>query len=334
MPEILTQSQIDALLKGIDSGEVETLTAAESKTRRIKDYDFRSPKRFTKEQLKTLESLHENLARVLSSFFSGFFRTYCEFSILQIEEQRFYEYNNALQDISLISLIDLKPVNENFEEIPLMIDTATDIGFYMIDRLLGGSGVGYNLNRDYTDIEIAVLEKVYKKITYLIKDVWRNYFEVTATFNGIETNSRMLQTHSPDEVVVIILYQVKIKDITGSMSICISASSIEKLVGNFYSKYSRTNKRLDVDRVNLRKQIILNSLTNSDLEMKAVLQELPLDLNDILRLQVNDVIPLNKKIDSNICIKVEDVPWFECELGETNLKKAVKIDQLIKGDSL
>jgi flagellar motor switch protein FliM len=334
MPEILSQSQIDALLKGLDSGEVESLAALDSPQRRIKEYDFKSPKKFTKEQLKTLEALHENFARVLSSFFSGYFRTSCEISIQQIEEQRYYEYNNALQDIALISMLDLKPAKEDLDDIPMLIDTSTSIGYYMVDRLLGGPGTSYNISRDYTDIEIAVLENFYKKIANILQEIWRNNIEVSATFNGITTNPRMLQTYSPDEIVVIILFSMKIKDLMGNMSICIPAANIEAIIGNFSTKYSRAAKKLDADKENQRKQLILNTLTQSDLEMKAVLQELQLDIQDILKLQVDDVIPLNKKVNSNICIMVEDTPWFSAELGETNLKKAVKINQFIESSNI
>jgi len=338
MPEILSQSQIDALLKGLNSGEVEVLESVSSKEKKIKDYDFKSPKKFTKEQLRALEALHENFSRVVSSFFSGYFRTSCEITIEQIEEQRYYEYNNALQDISLISLVDLKPASEEYDDIPLLIDTSTTIGYYMVDRLLGGPGTSLDLNRDYTDIEIAVLSNFFKKVTHIMQEVWCNYLEVTAVFNGISTNPRMLQPYSPDEIVVIILFTMKIKELQGSMSICIPAANIEPLIGNFSSKYYRTSKKLDVDKDNTRKQVLLNALVQSDLEMKAVLHELQLDIQDILRLQVNDVIPLNKKVNSNVYITVEDIPWFEAELGETNLKKAVRINEpcnrpnLIKGE--
>lgn len=328
MPDVLSQKQIDDLLKGIKTSEVDLFSTEESGKGKIKEYDFKSPKKFTKEQLRALGGLHENLARVLTSFFTGYFRNNTEITVEQIEEQRFYEFNNALQDTALISLVDLKPTNNNLSEIPIILDLSTEIGYYMIERLLGGPGNGYKINRDYTDIEVAILETIFKKISLLMQDVWSSYIEVEAQFNGIETNARMLQTHSPDEVVVIVLIRLKIKELIGNLSICIPAVNLEKLIGSFSSKYIRVNKRQDAEKNEQRKKNILESLVQSDLELKGVFHHLQLDLQDILKLQVDDVIPLNKALQSDVTVMIEDVPWFTAELGETRVKKALKIKTL------
>lgn len=327
MPEILSQNQIDELLKGINSGSME-VNSPSTPAKKIKDYDFRSPKKFTKEQLKALDSLHENLSRVLSSYFSGVLRLFSEVSVLQIEEQRYYEYNNALPDSALIGMLEVRPADPAFDEVTLMMDVSKTIGFFAIDRLLGGSGEGYNIERDFTDIEMAILKNVFTKITKYIQEVWSNYIEVDASLTSIETNSRLVQIHSPDDIVVIVLLGVKIKDLSGTISICIPAVNLEELIDKFSSKYVRTSKKQDVEKEVIRRQTILNSLTESDLEMRAVLQELQLDLQEVLNLQVNDVIPLNKKVNSDIIITVEETPWFTAKLGETKTRKAVKINNL------
>ena len=118
MAEILTQNQIDALLKGIDSGQVEMSSDNKPK---VKEYDFRAPTKFTKEQLNTLSNLHETLGRLLSSYFLGLLRMSCEMEVISIEEQRYYEFNNALPDLSLIGLFGMEPEDKSLDDITMMV---------------------------------------------------------------------------------------------------------------------------------------------------------------------------------------------------------------------
>lgn len=328
MPEILSQNQIDALLQGLNSGDVDVVTDKADK-KKIRDYDFRSPKKFTKEQLRTMDSLHENLSRSISSYLSGALRMYCEVNVLQIEEQRYHEYSNALPDNALVGVIELKPKNHNYDEATLVMDMSTSIAFFMIDRFLGGTGEGYNLDRPFTDIEVAILENVFQKFNSFIQEAWNYHIEVTTELQSIETNPRLVQVLSPDDIVVIVVLGIKIKNLTGNLSICIPALSLEEMIGNFSSKYIKVSKKLDMQRESVRKQAILNALVGSELELKVVLDELSLELHDVLQLQVDDIIPLTKNVNSDVDVTVNNVPWFKAKLGETRLRKAVKINQLI-----
>lgn len=327
MPDILSQNQIDLLLKNFTAGSMETEEDGDKK--KIKDYDFHSPKKFTKEQLRTMDSLHESLSRTLSSYFAGVLRVFCEVSVLQIEEQRYYEFNNALPDMTLIGMLDMKPSNYNLNEATLLIDVSQNVCFFMIDRLLGGSGEGYSYTRDFTDIELAILQSIYKKITSYIQEAWCDYIEVEAMLNSVETNPRLIQVYAPEDIVVIVALKVKLKDVEGTISICVPAIGLEEMLGDFTSKYMRISKKMsDENREAMRRQIIKQTLYGSDLELKAVFEKTQIDLADVVRLRVNDVIPLNKKLNSNVSITVDGVPWFSASLGSVKNKKAVKVKEL------
>lgn len=328
MSEKLSQAQIDALLNRMSSGEADIEVEDNTKPK-VREYDFRSPKKFTKEQLKALDSLHENFSRVMSSYFSGMLRMFCEVSVLQIEEQRYFEYNNALPDTALIGLIEMKPANKRYSEVTLIMDMSTSVGFLMIDRLLGGSGNGFNFTRDYTDIELAILENVFQKMVSHMEEVWSNYIQAKFELTSIETNSRLLQVFAPEDTVVIVALNVKFKNLSGNVSICIPATSLEETIGALGMKYSRIAKKEDDDKELLRRQLIMGQVYNSELDVKAVLDNFQLELQDILNLQVSDVIPLNKNINSDITIMVDDSPWFNAKLGEVKLKKAVKLNSII-----
>lgn len=326
MPEQLSQSQIDALLNRLNTGEVH---AEEETGPKIKEYDFKSPKKFTKEQLKALDGLHENFGRMLSSYLSGLLRDYCEIEVLQIEEQSYYEYNNALPDNALMGMVDFIPDNKNFSETFFIMDISTAIGFLMIERLLGGTGKGYAPSRDYTDIEIAILEKVLTKMADFLQDSWSSYVEVRATLRSIETNPRLLQALAPEDTIVIVMMSIKLGALEGNLSICIPAESLEEVIDSFSAKYMRTVKKQDPEKENVKKQIILEELTASDLEIKAVLDTFQMRLRDILQLQETDVVMLNKNINSDIVVMVDNDPWYTAKLGESGMKKSVKLNQSI-----
>lgn len=326
MPEKLSQAQIDALLNRMGSGET---VEKEDDTPKAKEYDFRSPKKFTKEQLRTMDSLHENFSRLLSSHLSGILRMFCEVSVLNIEEMTYFEYNNALPDSALIAMLDFRPSSKRFSEGTMIMDISTSVGFCMIDRLLGGAGDGYDLMREYTDIEMAILDNILHKIVSQLQEAWRNYMEVSINLANIETNSRLLQALAPADVVVIVALQIKLRGLTGNISICIPAENLEEVIDSFSLKYARSAKRQNMENEDIKKQIIFGSINDSSLEVKAVLGELSLDLRDILQLQVSDVIPLGKDINSDIDVLVDNTPWFHGKLGERKAKKAVKLSNLI-----
>lgn len=327
MPEILSQNQIDALLKGMSSGEVskESL-AAEGSKNKVQEYDFFSPKKFTKEQLRSMENLHENLARVLSSYFSGLLRVFSEVSVLQVEEQRYYEYNNALPDTALIGILELQPKDHNINESNLMMDVSTNIAFFMIDRLLGGSGEGCHLTRDFTDIELSILESICKKLVGYMKDVWCDYIDIDLSLSSLETNPRLIQVYAPEDIVVIIVLNVKLRDMEGAISISVPAMGLEEMLSEFTSKYTRIARKLsDERRDKLSKQIIKDCIYDTDLEIKAVFDETHLELSDIMALKVDDVISLEKHVGDSVKLSIDEVPWFKGKLGTVKNSKAIKI---------
>ena len=171
MAEILSQSQIDSLLSSLIGGndEADTQTTPEKK---VKDYDFRRPKLFTREQLKHLFSIYENYARLLSSHITGVLQTYSLIEIVEVEEMQFYEFNNALPDSVLMGLIDFDIKDSDDEEDLVIMDMSKEIGYACFDRLLGGPGIPLKEDREYTEIEIGVLDYLIKGMINLMKNVW------------------------------------------------------------------------------------------------------------------------------------------------------------------
>lgn len=324
MPEQLSQAQIDALLKKMSSGEV----AVEEK-QTVKEYDFKSPKKFTKEQLKAMDGLHETFSRLLSSYLSGVLRIGCDVQVLQIDEERYYEYNNALPDTALIGIVGMNPEGEDYSEGTMIIDVSTTMGFYLVDRLLGGSGDDFNFTRDYTEIEMAIIRTIFKEIVGKLEDSWKNSVEVKMTLDSIETNSRLLQIFAPEDSVIIVVINIKAGKMNATMSICMPADNMEEIIDKFSMKYSKSNRRIDPAKEQMRKEVLLRGVCDTDLPIKATFDQFKMDLKDILQLQPSDIIPLNKKITDDIQVTLDGLPWFTAKLGETKKKKAIKLNKII-----
>lgn len=331
MPEILSQNQIDELLEELMNAPEKKVEATESnEIKKVKEYDFKSPKKFSKEQLKLLNGIYDNFSRHLASYFSGILRTYCEITIEEIEEHPYYEYNNALPDSVLIGVIDAKTdegVTPSMEG-TMLVDISNSITFALIERLLGGSGNGLTMEREFTEIEISLMEKIFKQIVYFTKESWLNIVDIKPEMKRIETNSRLMQTMSMDEIVVIIIMNVTIKSVKGTLSVCIPCISLESVL-NKSQNFSYNRKKQEIIQDTSTKEALLEHIKDSPLDIKALFGGTTLTLNDIVNLQVGDVIKLDQKIDSEVKVNIGDKTWFTGIPGMKKNRKVIKVDKVL-----
>lgn len=324
MADVLTQAQIDEMLKNVAMGAEPVVTKTEEV--KVKEYDFRAPKKFTKEQIKVLESIFENYARLLSSYLTGKLRLYSRVSLINIEEQRYNEFNNALPDYVVMGMVDLGIKNEEISETDVIVQVSNTITYTMIDRLLGGKGEFSELNRDFTEIEITIMTDVMRSFADLLKEPWLSHIDLEPRLIGIETNSRVVQTIGHEDTVIIVALEVEINNSKSIISVCIPAINLDEIMGKFIPRYSGQRRKTDAVREQERRDSIMTGISTTDLEIKAVLGMINLDMYEVLTLQVNDVIPLEKKISENIVIKVGDRVWGDGKLGTYNNKKAIMIE--------
>lgn len=331
MAEILSQQQIDELLGSLQSGNVDFKDMeTKSSGSKVKEYDFMSPKKFSREQLKLLDNIFDNFSRMLSLQLASMLRVSCQMEILQVEEEDYKEFNNALNDSVLVGVIGLHNQDNRIDGKQILIEISRPISFSIIDRMLGGTGSGYEIDRDYTEIELALMEYLFKQTLPLLKNAWSNYIDIDHTLDMIETNSRLMQSIQPDESVAIVVIEVTMDDLKGNMNICLPAASLEEIFRVFNSKYIRIPRKDDPEVEQERKEIIMKGLKASPLYISAVLGKTQITLKDFLGLQVGDVITLNTPQEENsVTVCVENLPWFTGVMGTKKKKYAVKIDQTL-----
>jgi flagellar motor switch protein FliM len=325
MSEVLSQSQIDELLGSLKSGDVAfSELEGNANEKRVRPYDFKIPKKFNKEQLKTLNIIYENYGRVLSSFLSGTLRNYCEVEVATIEEQRYFEYSNALPENILMGVLEMKPLQGTS-----MITMSQPIAFAIVDRLLGGQGEIYEVDRDYTDIEVTLLQRVINDMSVLLKDAWSNVFEITPNFLRLESNSRQSQLVSPNETVVIIVLKVKIKDIDGDVSFCMPYEILEPVLEHLNTRYWFTARRSTDEEMIGNKNALVSKINAIPLELKVLLGTSHVTLRELMELRAGDVITLDKSVTDKAVVMSKNEEWFRGTLGTLRNRVAVKIDQVL-----
>jgi flagellar motor switch protein FliM len=340
MADVLSQSQIDSLLNSLlkhDEAPAEPETDGSADVtglrpdQKVKEYDFRSPKLFTREQLKLLFGIYENYARIVSGQMTGTLQTHTLVEILEVEEQKYYEFNNALPDSVLLGVIDFPVMGEDDEDNFMFLELSRDIGFCTVDRLLGGEGKPLEDDRDYTEIELAILEHFLRASVSLMRNVWFDYIEVTPRLIKLETNARILQGISPDDNVVIVAMSVAVNDTQGRINICIPAVTLEIIFKMRAAVNKKNAKKENHEMEMLRKRSIMGNIYDTDLEMRGILGTVMVPVFDVVNLEVVDVIKLDKTQNALIELTVEESIWFKGDFGLANKKLAIEIKECLKG---
>lgn len=328
MADVLSQSQIDALLNSMQNSEAEEVAEEPKKPEKeYRKYDFYSPKKYTKDKLKMLRSIYDNYSRIATSQINGLFRVASEVEVIGVEEERYYEFGNALNESDVITLANVELQDHSINP-PMIFHIAPALMGAMIDRMLGGTetDMTVDMSYTYTDVELALYERIIKYLVAITTDVWANYINFDIQFERIEENPSMFQGISVDETVVIIMIKIQMNEIEGAMNICIPGT----LLGNVFDIIDKTKHladKTDQDHMRANREDILESIKESRMDVMAQLGVARLDLDDVYNLHVGDVIDLNKPQDSLISLYIEGQPWFDGKLGVHNKNVAVKIEK-------
>ena len=328
MADVLSQSQIDALLNSMqNSGADEVAEKPKKPEKEYKKYDFFSPKKYTKDKLKMLSSIYDNYSRIFTSQINGLFRVASEVEVVGVEEQRFYEFGNALNDSDVLTVAEVE-LPDRSSNPPMLIHISPMLMASMIDRILGGTGTDLTIDMSYTytDIELALYEKIIKYLVAINTDVWGTHIALNTQFEHIEENPSMFQGISVDETVVIIMLTITLGDVAGTMNICIPGT----LLSNIFDIIDKTKHIAKKgEHVKSNREEIMDSIRESTMDVMAQLGVAKLNLDDVYNLHVGDVIDLNKPQDSLVSLFIEGQPWFNGQLGVHNKNVAVKIEDRI-----
>lgn len=325
MADVLSQAQIDALLNAVRSGDKDLEQSSESPEKKYQKYDFSSPRKFTKDRIKMLNGIFDNYSRVISSRLNGRLRTTCEITVESIEEQRYYEFSNALTEGDVLGLIDVN-LKEEIQETPAMLFISTVTALSMMDRMLGGEGsVDDNLDSDYsyTDLELKLYEDLAADIVHVMGRSWENYVPIQFLYSRTEVNPTLNQVIGLDETVVIVDLKLVFPNMSGRMSICLPG----EVLANVFAEISRENP-IRKAAAEDKSDEIFDKLRDSKLEIVAELPSAQLSLSDIYHLNVGDVIDLGQPKETPVYLEIGGYHWFTGKMGTHKKNMAVKIDEV------
>ena len=324
MAEVLSQSQIDALLAAAQSGGLDEGPKKEESTeKKYKKYDFFSPRKFSKDRLKILNSIYENYPRVINSRLNAMFHTTCEIEVGSIEELHYYEFSNALRegDVLALAKIDREDLQEEY---PILVHLATPVLLTMMDRMMGGEGEpDDNLDPDYklTDLELNMYADIIKDMLDFLGRSWENYITLKFSYVRTETNPTLVQLIGYDDTVVIVGLDIRFPNSSGRLSMCLPG----EMLTNIFTEISKQTGHRSTGED--KSEEIFDSLRDSDLEIIAELARTKLQLSDIYHLNVGDVVDIKQPKDAPIFLNISGRRWFDGRMGIYNKQMAVKIGE-------
>lgn len=326
MGEVLSQSEIDNLLAMMSAGELDVDKIQDEEEKQVKNYDFNRPAKFSKEHLRTLEIIYEHYGRLISNNLPVYLRKNVQVSVSSSETVTFSEFSNALSNPVILGIVDFQPLAGN-----IIVELSTNLGYTMIDRMLGGSGVPLEKSRTFSEIEITIIEKMMVLFTQLLRDPWKNVLEVTPMLSRLETNPQFAQIVAPTDMTAIVTLNMKIGDVEGYINICLPFLTLEDIMDKLNTKYWYSTMQENRDQN--YEEYIEALIRKVDVPVKAVLGKSRITVADFMGLQVGDCIRLNTRVDSDMDVYVGNIKKFTALPGANNDAYAVRVTAVIHEDS-
>ncbi|TDL83325.1 flagellar motor switch protein FliM [Peribacillus frigoritolerans] len=317
--EILSQNEIDALLSAISSGEMDADELKKEETeRRVKVYDFKRALRFSKDQIRSLTRIHENFARLLTTYFSAQLRTYVQISVGSVDQLPYEEFIRSIPKMTILNVFEVNPLNGR-----IVMEVNPNIAYAMMDRLMGGLGTGVNKTDQLTEIENRIMSNLFEKSLDNYKEAWSSIYSIEPSMNNLEINPQFLQMVSPNETVVVISLNTQIGETSGMINLCIPHVILEPIIPRLSVHFWMQSERKEPKPNEV--EALERKIQSAELQIIAELGISEISIQEFLDIQAGDVIQLEKAIDQPLVVKIGDKPKFYGQPGKIKRKAAVQI---------
>jgi flagellar motor switch protein FliM len=335
--DVLDQSEVDALLAAVDGGRMPgdpqapqvyggaggpAGNNAAPGSAEVHVYDFKRPERVSKDQMRALEALHEGFGRNFGAALSGYLRTIIEVNVAHIEQLTYSEFIHSLPNPTCFNLLKAEQLDGQ-----LCLEISPLIIYPVIDRLLGGSNADLFIpQRPLTQIEQRLVQRITDRAMQHLSEAWSNLTPVTFSVADFESNPQLVQIVPPNETVVVVGFELKMGNRAGTMSLCIPYNVIEPIMGTLASQNWFSYQRKGGQEDHVRK--LTKNVNAAPVELRAILAQTTITLNDLLSLQPGDVITTEKHVEQDVLLQVEGRGKFLAQVGEFRGSKAVRITRM------
>ena len=322
--DILSQSEIDELLKALNTGEIDIKNLREQQEKKVKKYDFRRASKFAKDHIKTLDIIYSNYSTLVTNYLSGYLRTLTHVSLMTVEALPYSDFSNSLSNPAIMGIVDFLPLNGS-----IIFEIPPGLAFSLVDRILGGKGLPMQKLRDFTEIEIAIIERILTQLLNLMREPWQNVIDIRPRLERIETNAQFAQIVSENEMIALVTFSATIGETEGMINICIPYVVLEPILPKLSTKFWFS---MEKGSKGDSKNIIEKGIEDTHVSVKAQLGKTLITVKDFLELEEGDVLPLETGINDNLMVLVGELPKFFATPGVRKNKVAVKIVDVIRGE--
>ncbi|WP_163536803.1 flagellar motor switch protein FliM [Gracilibacillus sp. YIM 98692] len=325
--EVLSQHEIDELLSALSSGEMDAnQLKEEKKDKKIRAYDFKRALRFSKDQIRSISRIHDNFARLLSTYFSAQLRTYVDISVASVDQIPYEEYIRSIPTMTILNVYSVSPLNGR-----MIFEFNPNIAYSMLDRMLGGKGDSVNKVDNLTEIETTLMTQLFEKALDNLQEAWSSVIEIDPILEEFEVNPQFLQLVSPNETVVVVSLDTTIGESTGMINICIPHVVLEPIIPKLSAHYWMQNSENKIERKPEEYNIIAKNIKQTSLDLSVLLGKTEITLEELMYMDKDDTLYLDQLIDQPLSLYVDHKPKFLVQPGKRKHKLAVQVIEEIKG---
>jgi flagellar motor switch protein FliM len=334
--EALSQAEVESLLNSLDSSPTKAAAAPQAavggrsgpKTagwsrERVLPYDFKRPERVGKEQMRALQSLHEGFSRNFSAELSALLRSIVEVKLTSVDQLTYSEFIFSLENPTCFNLIRAEPLEGH-----VILDINPSILYPIIDRLLGGGKEGGGIaRRPLTEIELRLVTRITHLFLKEMRRAWENVLLLHLSVDRVESNPQLVQIVPPNEVVILISFEVTLGELRGMMNMCIPFNTIERISGKLVSNSWVTFGKSVATPESVAH--ISRQIDRSLVDVVVTLAETKISTGDLIGLRVGDVVTTDKDVRSPLEVAVQGVPKYLASPGSIKGQKAIQIESAV-----
>lgn len=326
MKGILSQSEIDDLIKSISNKEVDfDKLKDESRNSKIKTYDFRKPNKFTHEQVKVFNRIFGEFAKFLAMDISDRYRLSCFVELLYIDEQTFYEYTNSIGKTSVIGVLEAEPMSGM-----MAIELTNSVVNVLLNLILGGNGKINDSKESYTDIELSLSKNILGSFLLPLRDSWDSIVTIEPSIERVETSGQNIQICAPNDTIAIVSLKTTIGTTEGIINCCIPYNIIEPYIKSMNSRSMFNSLTDNTDENN--EEVLKKVISNEVVEVVCEIGKSFLTMDEINKMQAGDVIKINKSVNEPAELLYNNLRKYAVDIGVKNGKFAARVINNIEGD--
>ncbi|MBI5918510.1 MAG: flagellar motor switch protein FliM [Nitrosomonadales bacterium] len=319
--DFLSQDEVDSLLRGV-TGETDDTDQHAGNAEGVRPYNLATQERIVRGRMPTMEVINERFARLFRINLFNFIRRTPEISVGQVRVLKFSEFIRNLPVPANINLVQAKPLRGN-----ALFVFDPNLVFLVVDSMFGGDGRFHTRveGREFTQTELRIIQKLLAVAFESYEKAWEAVYKLNFEFIRSEMNPQFANIATPNEVVVTTTFEVEFGGVGGAVHIVMPYAMIEPIREMLYS--SMQGDHLIADKRWLR--LLSKQIQSADVEIAAVLGHAKTTLGDVLKMQVDDFIPL--EVPDSIQALVGEVPVMECKYGAFNGQYALRVEKMLTG---